>query len=131
MLASNVDKIRDYFSRQYEVMEGGTKENIYALFAEDAVIRLDDGDTMTPEDVVRSAAALRQIPRSERTIEVSDFREEGDTVTFHSFVRFRNPETGKLDELGSDVVWRFNDQGKVIESRSKTSIAKMLPVSKN
>jgi ketosteroid isomerase-like protein len=131
MSATNIDRIRDYIDRQYERMEGDAEENVYALFAEDAVIRLANGDTVTVEDTARSAAALRRLPRSERTIEFSDFEEEGDTVTFYSFVRFRNPETGKLVESGSDVALRFNDQGKVIESRSKTSIAKMMPVGKN
>jgi hypothetical protein len=129
MSASNVDKVRDYFYRQYEVEEGSTEENIYALFAEDATIQLADGNTVALEDVVRSVAKLRRIPKSERTIEVSDLREEGDTVTFHSFVSFQNPETGELSEMGSDAMWRFNGQGKVVESRSSTSIASVLPPS--
>jgi hypothetical protein len=129
MPATYVDKIRDYFYRQYELKEGSAEENIYALFAEDTIIRLADGNTVALEDIARSAAMLRQIPRSERTVEVSDFKEEGDTVTFHSFVRFRNPETGELSELDSDVVWRFNGQGKVVESRSSASIASVMPPS--
>lgn len=131
MSASNVDRIRDYFYRQYELKEGSAEENIYALFAEDAVSYLANGDTVSLEDIARSAAMLRQMPASERTIEASDFKEEGDTVAFHSFARFRNPQTGELSELDSDVVWRFNDQGKVIESRSSASIASMLPLSSN
>ena len=128
MSATNVDKVRDYFHRQYELEEGDTKENIFALFAEDATIKLADGSTVAVEDIARSAAMLRQIPRSERTIEVSDFKEEGDTVTFHSFVRFRNPETGEWSELDSDAAWRFNNQGEVVESRSSASITSVMPV---
>ncbi len=85
-----------------------------------------NGNTATLEDIARSAAMLRQIPRNERIVEVSDFKEEGDTVAFHSFVRFRNPETGELSELDSDVVWRFNGQGRVVESRSSASIASVI-----
>jgi hypothetical protein len=129
MPATHVDKIRDYFYRQYELEEGSAEENIYALFAEDALIHLANGNTVALEDVARSTAMLRRIPRSERIIEVSDLKEEGDTVTFHSFVRFRNPETGKLSEMESDSAWRFNGQGKVVESRSGASIAAVMPSS--
>ncbi len=130
MPATNIDRVRDYFHRQYELEEGTIAENIYALFAEDAIIHLADGNTVALEDVVRSAIVLREIPKSERTLEVSDIKENGDTVTFHSIVRFRNPETGEWNELGSDAAWRFNSQGKVVESRSSTSIATMLSSSK-
>jgi hypothetical protein len=95
------------------------EENVYALFAEDAVIQQGEGPVMSREDVVRTAAIVRQTPKSERIVEVSDASEEGDTVTFHMRVRFRNPETGELAESASDNVLRFNGQGKVIESRAK------------
>ena len=127
MPASNVDKVQGYFSRQYELEEGSVEENISALFAENPIIRLEDGNTVTLEDIARTAAMLRRVPRSERTMEVSDIREEGDTVAFHSLVRFPNPETGEMKELESDAVWRFNDQGKVVESRSSASIASLMP----
>ena len=127
MPASNLDKVQGYFSRQYELEEGSVEENISALFAENPIIRLEDGNTVTLEDIARTAAMLRRVPRSERTMEVSDIREEGDTVAFHSLVRFRNPETGEMKELESDAVWRFNDQGKVVESRSNASIASLMP----
>jgi hypothetical protein len=127
MSTSNVEKIRDYFRRQYDLEEGSVEENIYALFDEGAIIQLADGSTVALEDAVRSVTKLRQIPKAERSIEVSDFREEGDTVTFHSFIRFPNPETGEVAESDSDAVWRFNGQGKVVESRSNTSIARMIP----
>jgi hypothetical protein len=129
MSATHVDKILDYFHRQYELEEGTAEENIYALFEKDAIIQLTDGSRVALEDIARSAAMLRRIPKGERTIEVSDFEEEGDTVTFHSFVRFRNPETGKLSEMESDSAWRFNGQGKVVESRSGASIAAVMPSS--
>ncbi|HSR34377.1 MAG TPA: nuclear transport factor 2 family protein [Anaerolineae bacterium] len=131
MSATNVDRIRDYFHRQWELEEGNAEENVFALFAKDAIIQLDNGDTVTIEDIARSAARLRQIPKSERILEVSDFKEEGDTVSFHSFVRFPNPATGELSESDSDVVWRFNDQGEVVESKSSTSIASLMPPSRN
>ena len=127
MSATNVDKVRNYFRRQYELEEGSVEENISALFVENPIIRLEDGNTVTLEDIARTAAMLRQVPKSERTMEVSDIREEGDTVAFHSLARFRNPETGEMNELESDAVWRFNGQGKVVESRSDASIASLMP----
>ena len=127
MSATNVDKVRDYFNRQYELEEGSVEENLYALFAENPIIRLEDGSSVALEDIVRAAARLRQVPRSDRTFELSDLKEEGDTVAFHSLVRFRSPETGEMNELESDAVWRFDDQGKVVESRSNASIASAMP----
>ena len=127
MSATNVDKVRDYFYRQYELEEGSVEENISALFVENPIIRLEDGTTVTLDDIARSAAMLRRVPRSERSMEVSDIKEEGDTVAFHSLVRFRNPETGEMNESESDAVWRFNGQGKVVESRSNASIASLMP----
>ena len=127
MSATNVDKVRDYFYRQYELEEGSVEENISALFVENPIIRLEDGTTVTLDDIARSAAMLRRVPRSERSMEVSDIKEEGDTVAFHSLVRFRNPETGEMNESESDAVWRFNDQGRVVESRSNASIASLMP----
>lgn len=126
MSVTNIERIQDYFRRQYELEEGGAEENVRDLFAEDADVHLDNGDTLALEDIARSVAVLRQIPKSERTIEVSDLKEEGDTVAFHSSVRFRNPETGKLIEMDSDAVWRFNDRGQVVESKSNASIASMM-----
>jgi hypothetical protein len=126
MSASNVDKVRDYFYRQYELEEGSVEDNIYALFAENPIIRLEDGSTVALEDIARTAAKLRQVPRSARTMEVSGIKEDGDTVTFHSLVRFRNPETGEMNEMESDAMWRFNGQGKVVESRSNASIVSLM-----
>jgi hypothetical protein len=127
MSATNADKVRDYFNRQYELEEGSVEENISALFAENPIIRLEDGNSVTLEDIARAATRLRQVPRSERTFELSDLKEEGDTVAFHSLVRFRDPETGEMNELESDAVWRFNGQGKVVESRSNASIVSAMP----
>lgn len=128
MPATNVDKILDYFHRQYELEEGSVEENIYDLFEKDAIIQVTDGSRVALEDIARTAAMLRRIPKGERTMEVSGFREEGDTVTFHSSIRFRHPETGEWSETHSDAMWRFNGQGKVVESRSSASIASvMLP----
>jgi ketosteroid isomerase-like protein len=131
MSTTNIDKVRDYFRRQYELEEGSAEENIYALFAEDATIQLDNGSTVAIEDIARTAAMLRQVPRSQRIMEASDFKEEGDTVAFHSFVRFPHPETGEMIESDSDAVWRFNGQGKVIESRSNASIVSMMQSGKS
>ena len=126
MSESNIAKVRDYFHRQYDLEEGSAEENVYALFTENAIIRLENGNTVAIEDIARTAAVLRQVPKNERFMETSDFKEEGDTVSFHSFVRFRHPETGEMNEMESDAVWRFNGQGKVVESRSSASIASAL-----
>jgi ketosteroid isomerase-like protein len=126
MSVTNIERIQDYFRRQYELEEGSVEDNIRDLFAEDAVVRLDNGDTLALEDIARAATVIRQIPKSERIMEVSDLKEEGDTVAFHSSVRYRNPDTGKPVEMDSDAVWRFNDQGQVVESRSTASIVSMM-----
>jgi len=126
MLASNIDRVQDYFQRQYELEEGSVEENIRGLFVENPIIETEDGKTVVLEDIIRSATMLRKIPRNERAMEVSDLKEEGDTVTFHSFLRFRDPETGELSEMDSDAAWRFNSQGKVVESRSSASIVSAL-----
>ena len=77
MSATNVDKVRDYFNRQYELEEGSVEENIYALFAENPIIRLEDGSSVALEDIVRAADRLRQVPRSDRTFELSDLERGG------------------------------------------------------
>jgi len=114
---SNTDRVRDYFRRQYELEEGSAEENVNALFAEDAVYHLGEGNTASREVLARSAAMIRQSPKNERTIDISDLNEQGDVVTLHMHVRFRNLETGQLDEMESDHVWRFNGMGKVAEVR--------------
>lgn len=126
MSSTNVDKVWDYFHRQYELEEGSVEENIRALFADDAILQVTDGSNVALEDVIRSAAMLRNLPKSERIMEVSDLKEEGDTIAFHSRVRFRHPETGEWIEMDSDAVWRFNGQGKVVESRSSASIVEAM-----
>lgn len=111
--------MRDYVYRQYEVEEGSVEENLYALFAKDAVIQQGDGPEFSRQDLARMAGAVRQTPKSERIVEMTDFGEDGDTITFNMHVRFRNPETGELEETYSENFARFNGQGKVVESRSK------------
>jgi hypothetical protein len=112
---SNVEKVQEYFRRQYELEEGSPEENVNVLFAEDVVYHLGEGRTVSREALARSAAVIRQTPKSERITEISDLSEEGEIVTLHMHVRFRNPETGQFDEMESDHVWRFNGQGKVAE----------------
>ena len=116
---SNADWVREYIHRQYELEEGTAADNVYALFAEDAVYDMGEGKAATRETVVRAAEALRQSPKHERAIEVSGFQEEGDLLSFRMRTRFRNADTGELVDLQVDNVWRFNAEGKVIESRPK------------
>ncbi|MGD9146216.1 MAG: hypothetical protein PVI80_11680 [Anaerolineae bacterium] len=117
MATSNVEKMRQYMYRQYEVEEGSVADNIYALFAEDAVIYRGE-DVLSTKDLVQTATLVRETPKSERIMEYSNISEDGDTMTFTMRVRFRNPETGELAETESDNWVRFNGQGKVIESRA-------------
>jgi hypothetical protein len=119
MSSSNTEKLQQYIYRQYEVEEGGVAENIYGLFAEDAVIYQGEDRVLSTRDLVRTATVIRQTPKGERIVEVSHLSEEGDTLTFQMRVRFRNPETGELAETETDNWVRFNDQGKLIESRVK------------
>jgi hypothetical protein len=127
MSASNTDKIRTYFRRQYEIEEGSAEDNINAIFAEDADLRLGDGNAASLDDVIASVTRLRSIPKSQRTIKAWDFEENGDSVAFRSLVRFPDPETGEMTEMASDAVWRFNGRGKVVEARSTSSITSALP----
>lgn len=119
MSASHIEKLRQYLYRQYEIEEGSVEENLYALFAEDAVIRQGEGKVLSTKDLIRAATRVRSTPKSERLVEFSDASEEGDTATFHMRVRFRNPETGELNETETDYWVRFNGQGKVVETESK------------
>lgn len=119
MSASHIEKLRQYLYRQYEIEEGSVEENVYGLFAEDAVIREGEGKVLTTRDLIRAATSLRSTPKSDRLLEFSEAGEEGDTARFHMHVRFRNPETGELNETQTDYWVRFNGQGKVVESRSK------------
>ena len=121
MSASNIEKFQQYLYRQYKIEEGSVEENLYALFTEDAVVRQGEGRVLSVKDLVRTATIVRNTPKSERLVEISDASEEGDTATFHMLVRFRNPETGELTETESDNWVRFNGQGKVVETTSKLS----------
>ena len=119
MSSSNAEKLQQYVYRQYEVEEGSVAENIYELFAEDAMIYQGEDRVLSTRDLVGTATVVRQTPKSERIVEVSNLSEEGDSLTFQMRVRFRNPETGELAETETDNWARFNGQGKVIESRAK------------
>ena len=119
MSSSNAEKLQQYVYRQYEVEEGSVAENIYELFAEDAMIYQGEDRVLSTRDLVGTATVVRQTPKSECMVEVSHLSEEGDILTFRMRVRFRNPETGELAETETDNWARFNGQGKVIESRAK------------
>ncbi len=119
MSASHIEKLRQYLYRQYEIEEGSVEENVHGLFAEDAVIREGEGKVHSTKDLIRAATSLRSTPKSERLVEFSDAIEEGDIIIFHMRVRFRNPETGEVNETETDYWVRFIDQGKVVESKSK------------
>jgi hypothetical protein len=119
MPANHIEKLRQYLYRQYEIEEGSVEENVYSLFAEDAVIREGEGKVQSTKDLIRAATSLRSTPKSERFVDFSDASEEGDIATFHMRVRFRNPQTGELNETETDYWVRFNGQGKVVETKSK------------
>jgi hypothetical protein len=116
---SHADTIREYFYRQYELEEGTPQENVYALFDEKAVYYVDETRTVTRDAIAEVAYSLRQTPKYERIAKVSDLQEDGDRVSFHMTIRFRNTETGELVETHADHVWRFNAESKVIEARPK------------
>jgi hypothetical protein len=119
MSASHIEKLRQYLYRQYEIEEGSVEENVYSLFAEDAVIREGEGKVLSTKDLIRAATSLRSTPKSDRLVEFTEASEEGDTATFNMRVRFRSPETGELDETQTDYWVRFNGQGKVVEAKSR------------
>jgi hypothetical protein len=118
MSASHIEELRQYLYRQYEIEEGSVEENVYGLFAEDAVIREGEGKVLSTKDLIRAATSVRSTPKGERLVEFSDASEQGDIATFHMRVRFRNPETGELNETETDYWVRFNGQGRVVETKS-------------
>ena len=92
MSQSNTDRIKQYFRRQYETEEGSVEENINALFAENAVYHLGGGKTLTREAIAKPARLLRETPKSERVVRVSNFGEQGNTVSFHMHMRARGQD---------------------------------------
>jgi hypothetical protein len=113
-VVSNVDRILEYFRRQYETEEGSVEENFNALFAEDAVFHIGEGKTIAREAIIQAAHGLRNVP--ERHVEILDIKEQGDEVGFHTRTRAQDVETGEPAEFENHTVWRFNAQGMVVES---------------
>ena len=113
---SNSDKIREYFRRQYDTEEGTVEENLAELFADDLVYHIGDKHVGRGA-LAETARAIRSAPKADRTVEVSDFREEGESVIFHLTLNVPGvgPDGGAL-VLESDNNWRFNTDGKVVEA---------------
>jgi hypothetical protein len=107
----------------YETEEGSVEEIFDALFAEDAVFNIGDGKTMPRETFMQAVGNLRSMPPSERVVEVSDFREEGDTVWFRLRTRMPDADTGEPIETDRESVFRFNADGMVVETGSPASQA--------
>jgi hypothetical protein len=107
----------------YETEEGSAEEIFDALFAVDAVFNLGGGKTMPRETFVQAVSGLRSVPSSERVVEVSDFREEGDEVWFRLRTRMPDADTGEPVETDRDSVFRFNADGMVVETGSPASQA--------
>ena len=112
---SHAAKIEEYFRRQYETEEGTVEENLAALFADDLVYRLGDKE-VGREALVETATKIRNSPKEGRVTAVSDFKEDGDTVTFHLSLHVRGMAGGEDLVLEADNSWRFNSEGKVVEA---------------
>ena len=118
-MSDYTNKLKDYLYRQYELEEGSPADNVNALFVEDLKYHLNDGKMGSREMLAQGAAAIRQTPMSERKVEASNLVENGNQLSFHLFVRYRNPKTGELEEMHTDSVMIFNGNGKVTEVRPK------------
>lgn len=111
------EKIRDYFYRQYELEEGTIEENVRNLFADDLIMDLGEGKTGGIEMILTGAKTMRQTPKAGRVVELSDFQEDGNTVTYRNYHKASHPETGELMETNSEITVTFNEEGKIATGR--------------
>jgi len=114
-MSNYTSKLNDYLYRQYDLEEGSPDDNVNALFDEDLKYHLTDGKMGSREMLAKGAAIIRQTPKSERIVEASNIVEKDNELSFHLYIRYRDPKTGELEEMHNDSVWMFNGNGKVTE----------------
>ncbi len=112
-MTSRKHLIADYFERQYETKEGSTEDNVTALFAENLVFHLTGEKSMGRDGLVTLCELIRRT-RHDRTTAVTEFREDGDTVSFVLFIIGKDPVTGHEVSVSTRTDYRF-DGDQVVE----------------
>ena len=112
-MTSRKHLIADYFERQYETKEGSTEDNVTALFAENLVFHLTGEKSMGRDGLVTLCELIRRT-RHDRTTAVTEFREDGDTVSFVLFIIGKDPVTGHEMSVSTRTDYRF-DGDQVVE----------------
>ena len=105
-MSTRRDLIADYFRRQYDSHEGSTEENVASLFAEDLVFHLTAGKTMGRDELVIVCDLLRRTRHDSKTL-VSDFREDGDNVSFILYIVGTDPITGHAASVSTRTEYGF------------------------
>lgn len=107
-MSSRRDRIAEYFRRQYDTKEGTAQDNVESLFAEDLVFHLTGDKTMGRHALVALCQLLRRT-RHDRTTNVAEFTEDGDTVSFVLFIVGTDPATGHQVSVSTRTTYRFED----------------------
>lgn len=105
-MSTRRDLIADYFRRQYDSHEGSTEENVAALFAEDLVFHLTEGKTMGLDELVIVCDLLRRTRHNSKTL-VSDYKEDGDNVSFILYIVGTDPITGHAAAVSTRTEYGF------------------------
>lgn len=109
-MTTRPELIRHYFERQYESAEGSVAENVESLFAFDLVYHLSGDKAMGREDLTMLTELLRRT-RHDRTMNVSDFEEDGDNVSFVMTISSAGDDAAAVN---SRTTYRFRDD-KVVD----------------
>jgi hypothetical protein len=120
-MKSRRDLIADYFGRQYETKEGTTEENVNGLFSENLVFHLTGDKSMGRDGLITLCDLIRRT-RHDRTTAVTDFREDGDTVSFVLFIIGKDPVTGHEVSVSTRTEYRF-DGDQVVEVWQENPLA--------
>ncbi len=131
-IRSKTDVIQEYFRRQYVTEEGDLEANLRALVSDDLVYHVGD-ERLSVEGLLKLTEGIRRSPKADRVVEMTDFEERDDQVSFHLRIAFRDADTGVLKVNENDHLWRFDAAGKVVDIRPKdaeaiTSVVKGLGI---
>lgn len=107
------DRIADYFVRQYETHDGTVAENVGSLFSPDLVFHLSGEKTMGRDALITLCELLRRIRHDQATM-VTQFREDGDKVSFVLYIVGTDPITGHEVSVSTATEYRF-DADLVVE----------------
>lgn len=106
-MTSRRDRIAEYFVRQYETHEGTAAENVESLFSPDLVFHLTGDKTMGRDALVRLCDLLRRLRHDQATM-VTQFKEEGDHVSFVLYIVGTDPVTGHEVSVSTQTEYRFD-----------------------